>query len=155
MFSIEEIGDIVVKSLMKGLGDHLVAVALFGSRARGEADEKSDIDLFIVVKDILKDDVVNRRLAIYRALSTARAKLWRDTSIIDVDEEDLKRGKLTPLLINIARDAIILYDREKYTTQLFKRINDALEDAELIRYRLRDGSYGWKRLKPGRIILRV
>jgi len=32
------------ESLVKELGEKIVAVALFGSRARGEASEKSDFD---------------------------------------------------------------------------------------------------------------
>ena len=36
------------------LGDNLVSVILFGSRARGEAQPDSDVDLLLVVQDLHK-----------------------------------------------------------------------------------------------------
>jgi predicted nucleotidyltransferase len=41
-----------VEALRDGLGDRLVAVALFGSRARGEAGEESDWDLLVVAEGL-------------------------------------------------------------------------------------------------------
>lgn len=42
----------VIAALKQRLDDNLVAAVLFGSRARGEADETSDWDLFVVVQDL-------------------------------------------------------------------------------------------------------
>jgi predicted nucleotidyltransferase len=38
----------VLETLRNGLGDDLVAVVLFGSRARGEAGPESDWDLLLI-----------------------------------------------------------------------------------------------------------
>ena len=42
----------LVTALQEGLGEHLVAVVLYGSRARGQAREASDWDLFIIATDL-------------------------------------------------------------------------------------------------------
>ena len=41
----------VVQALVEGLGDRLRQVILFGSAARGEVDEESDLDLLIVAEE--------------------------------------------------------------------------------------------------------
>ncbi len=43
----------VVEWARERLGDRLVAVRLFGSKARGDSDPESDIDLFILVTETL------------------------------------------------------------------------------------------------------
>jgi len=40
----------VVRALKQGLGDNLVAVVLFGSQARREADPESDWDLLVLAR---------------------------------------------------------------------------------------------------------
>lgn len=43
--------DQITKSAQQALGDNLVSLVLYGSHPRGEAHSRSDINLFIVVKD--------------------------------------------------------------------------------------------------------
>jgi predicted nucleotidyltransferase len=42
----------IVSGLRGGLGDDLVAVVLFGSRARGEGHEGSDWDFLVIARDL-------------------------------------------------------------------------------------------------------
>jgi len=42
----------VVRALQQGLGKKLVAVVLFGSRARGDAKEESDWDMLVIAEDL-------------------------------------------------------------------------------------------------------
>ncbi|MBS7655102.1 nucleotidyltransferase domain-containing protein [Candidatus Bathyarchaeota archaeon] len=127
------------KALVNALGDKITGIALFGSWARNEACEYSDADFFIVVKEFKEE---GRRFTIYHHLYNI---LKRDITIIDVDEENLFKEELTitPLLLNIAWDSIILYDPSGKLEKLFKRIKDAVKD-KLERYRTKDGKYGWK-----------
>jgi predicted nucleotidyltransferase len=41
----------LVKDLQEMLGDEILSIRLFGSRARGDFNEDSDIDLFILVRE--------------------------------------------------------------------------------------------------------
>ena len=129
-----------VEELLGDLGDGVVAVALFGSRARGEASEGSDFDLLVVVRGLKGLD---RRFKIYDPL---RRVLRRDITIIDIDEEAIfdEGLSITPLLLNIAWDAEILHDPTGRLTALFNRIREAVKRAGLVRYRTADGKYGWK-----------
>ncbi|WP_291766435.1 nucleotidyltransferase domain-containing protein, partial [Caldivirga sp. UBA161] len=49
--------------------DAFTAVLLFGSMARCEADEYSDVDLLILHRGLSRIDAVRRRRAIYLAVS--------------------------------------------------------------------------------------
>lgn len=127
------------RALVKELGDKIVAVALFGSWARNEASDRSDVDFFVVVKDFKNG---NRRFKIYHCL---RSALKRDVTIVDVEDSALFREDLTitPLLLNIAWDSVILYDPSGKLKGLFERIKNAVKD-KLERYKTKDGKYGWK-----------
>lgn len=48
----EETAQQAVEALHAGLGDRLVAVVLFGSRARGDAHEHSDWDLLVIAEGL-------------------------------------------------------------------------------------------------------
>lgn len=134
-----------VEELLRELGDRVVAVALFGSRARGEADAGSDYDFLVVVRGLRG---LGRRFRIYDPL---RRVLKTDVTVLDVDESKVFREDLTidPLLLNIAWDAVVLYDPTGRLDRLFKRIRMAVKEAGLIRYRTKDGKYGWKPAKGG------
>jgi len=137
----------IVDSLLKVCGEKIVAIALFGSVARGEATETSDVDLFIVVKDFPKDLERRRKLhdAAYRGLPRGG-----DVTIVDIDERELftQNLEVTPLLLNIAWDSKILYDPRGKLTKLLTNIRGAVERAGLDRYRTPDGKYGWKPKEP-------
>jgi len=51
---------------------------------------------------------------------------------------------VTPFLINVAFDGIVLYDEDEYVSQILDRIGRGVEKSGLIRYRTPDGKYGWK-----------
>lgn len=127
------------RRLVNALGNRIVAVALFGSLARGEASDRSDVDFFVVVRGFNDED---RRFKMYHYLHGA---LKRDVTVVDIDEDKLFKEDLTisPLLLNIAFDSVILYDPSGRLSELFKRIREAAEGS-LERYRTRDGKYGWR-----------
>ena len=142
MGGLVELARSACEELVRRLGDRVAAVALFGSVARGEHSERSDFDFLVVVRDFRDRD---RRFKIYDALYSV---LRRDITLIDVDEDSIFREDLvvTPLLLNIAWDGIVLYDPSGRLTRLFERIRRAVQ-GRLQRYRTRDGKYGWKPVK--------
>lgn len=137
----------IVDSIIRRCGEKIVAIAPFGSVARGEATEISDIDLFIVVKDFPKS--LERRRKLYDAAYRELPK-GGDVTVIDIDEEELFTQDLevTPLLLNIAWDAEILHEPGGKLTELLTNIRGAIERAGLERYRTPDGKYGWKPRSP-------
>ena len=53
------------KELSGFLGDEFIGLALFGNWARGETGEKSDVDVFVVLKSLKGMEV---RSAIYKTI---------------------------------------------------------------------------------------
>ena len=70
MSSISEIEEGVIAQLVESSAadDRIAALFLGGSRARGEEDEYSDIDLCVIVRDDAYDDVIAGRDALVRTL---------------------------------------------------------------------------------------
>lgn len=132
------------QKLLKKFGDKVVTVAVFGSFARDEFKNKSDLDFFVVVRNWPKK--IMRRRLIYDTLHKC---LKTDLTLIDVDEKDILKEdlKVTPLLLNIAYDAKILYDRGN-VSKLFRRIREGA-NRFLERYKTPNGCYGWKPKKEG------
>jgi len=139
------LGEDVVSSVKGRFGDDLVAVVLFGSLARGEADERSDIDLLVVLRRLPRRPVERRRL-VYLALAPIRKKYRRDTTVIEMEEGEV--GRVTPLILNVASDGVVLYDREGKLTEFLDKVRRRVEEVGLIRYRTPDGKYGWKLREP-------
>ena len=127
------------EELARSLGDRIAAVALFGSRARGEGTDKSDFDFFVVTRG--DGEISRARLydCLYRVLK-------KDVTLVDVEEGSIFRRdiKITPLLLNIAWESVMLHDPSNRLADLFDRIKAAVEGAGLVRYRTPDGKYGWK-----------
>lgn len=102
---LDVIGDLRPR-LSKLVNDTFVAVILFGSLARCEADSRSGVDILVFHKNLGRIDRVRRRRAVYLAVSA----LPRDypLTVIDVDvDEFLNPGVVTPLLFNIYWDAVV------------------------------------------------
>ncbi|MEM0037111.1 MAG: nucleotidyltransferase domain-containing protein, partial [Candidatus Korarchaeum sp.] len=108
----------IVESLKAKLGDNLVSVVLFGSVARGEADEGSDIDLLVVLES--SSGSFGRRFDVFKEIekelitSEPRVELRRRglgalISPVPLTREEVM--KHPPILLDILTDGIILYDK--------------------------------------------
>jgi len=139
---INELGDVAVRSLRERFGDRLQAVVLFGSHAREEAAKLSDVDFFIVARG-LPTNPVERRLDVYDGLTAVVRRFRIDVSVIEMDEREISKS-LTPLLVNIAHEGLILYDRDGRIATFFERLREAVKRAGLVRFRTSDGKYGWR-----------
>jgi predicted nucleotidyltransferase len=128
--------------LEKLLGDELVGLVLFGSWACGEAREDSDVDVFVVLKNLKG---VEARAAVYKVVSRS---VGRAVTLVDARADELFKDELelTPLLLNILVDGIVVYDRTGKLAELAAKARRLVEAEGLVRYRTPDGKYGWKRL---------
>lgn len=123
-------------------------MVLFGSTAREETDSRSDLDVLIFTKDA-EENRIKRDQRAYLALEPVRAKFKRDTTVVTLKIEEVR--DVTPFLMNVAYDGIILLDPKGRVSGLLDRVKRAVEKAGFIRYKIGD-AYGWKLkrpLKPG------
>lgn len=127
------------EELVKSLGDRIVAVALFGSRARGEGSDESDFDFFVVTEG----DGETSRVRLYDRLYRV---LRRDVTLVDVEARSVFKPdlKISPMLLNIAWESVLLHDPSNRLADLFNRIKEAVRRSGLVRYRTPDGKHGWK-----------
>ena len=77
------------ESLKLSLGDSLIKMVLFGSRARGDYDEDSDIDIAIIVRSLSKELKNN----IFSQVAEIELKYLRSISSIIFSETEFNRLK--------------------------------------------------------------
>jgi len=112
---MSEIGRIV-----KNLGrKDVLAAGLFGSMARGDFNERSDIDIFIITE---KELGIKEQDEFYYAFSELRRRFRRDTTVLVYDIKSLKSVPSWQTL-NMMRDAIFAYD-VMGVEEIFKDILD-------------------------------
>lgn len=94
------------ESLKKLCGDQILKIVLFGSRARGDFDEDSDIDIALIVRELtpkLKDKILD---------NVAEFELKHDVvlSVIILSEEDFNHLKERErrIALDIEREGIPL-----------------------------------------------
>jgi hypothetical protein len=121
-----------------------VAVVLFGSRARGEADEASDWDLLVIARH-LPDKVLERHLWLKSTLPVA----WRGCTAILAKTLLEFEARLPALYLDIALDGIVLYDTNEYVTERLARLRRLIQKQGLRRESVqRDLIWRWQQF-PG------
>lgn len=104
------------------LADEPVRVAyLFGSHARGEASQLSDVDVALLAPDVVPHERLDLRLRVIGRLSTA-ARI-PDLDVIVLDESPLT------LTGRVVRDGIVIYTvdeplRAEYESRTFREFVD-------------------------------
>lgn len=89
------------------VGLDVLAVGLCGSRARGDAHEHSDIDIFVITHRELSLDEQD---ALYEAFSPLISRFGRDITVLSYDLESLKQVP-TWHTLHMIKDARFVYDR--------------------------------------------
>ncbi|MDZ7261304.1 MAG: nucleotidyltransferase domain-containing protein [candidate division KSB1 bacterium] len=120
----------------------LNCVILFGSVARGEEKNGSDLDLFVVT-DGLPEHPLERRTQLFQAIKNVVANYKIDILPIGKTPEETY-SYFDPLYFDLFADGIILYDREDFAKNLLAKIGQKIEEQGWIRYQVPDGSYGWR-----------
>ena len=129
------------------MGDNLVSLVLFGSTARGEAGEASDIDLLVVAEGFPRSLRDRRRPLLeewerVRAASNLPAVEWN----LVTKSPDEARFR-SPLYLDIVEDGILILDRDFFFERILSEMRERMRALGTRRVRLPDGSWYWD-LKP-------
>jgi predicted nucleotidyltransferase len=146
--------NLIVGLLKDRLGEGLVSVVLFGSVARGEADEGSDVDLLVISESFkgsfgerfrlfqeVEEGLLNsehRRRLRKRGLGTL-------ISPIPLTREEVRR--YPPILLDILTDGIILYDKDGFMRDHLTELERRLKTLKARKVQLLNGRWYWD-LKP-------
>ena len=128
----------VVEALRASLGQNLIAVVLFGSQARHEADEQSDWDLFVIATG-LPSKAFDRHLFLKRSLPASCRGI---VSFLAKTPEEFE-AHFSSLYLDIALDGKVLYDPQQYVSKLLSRLRKIMGDKGLYRERM-DGALVWR-----------
>ena len=93
----------IKKRLKEIYGNKLKDVILYGSFARGDFVEGSDIDIVILLED-MRDHIIERE-TYFDAIWELGLKYDTVISIVPIKEEEYKTRKM-PLILNVKREGI-------------------------------------------------
>lgn len=119
----DEVRQIALRLGNKGI----LAVGLFGSLARGDFDERSDIDIFIITE---KEIPLREQDELYYAFSELIPKFGRDITVLVYDMDGLKKVP-TWQTLNLVKDACFVYDCAGIE-KIFERILQKAEEHGII-----------------------
>ena len=153
----------VVGKLLEGLlatwGERLVSLVVFGSVARSEAREDSDVDLLVVGANLPRQRFKRQELFelaeqfVEPLIEGLRSKgLNLDLSPVILDVEEARRHR--PIYLDMVMDAVIVYDRGGFFEGVLKGLAERLEALGAERRRLGKLWY-WvlkRDYRPGEVI---
>jgi len=139
--------------LFEWLDDDLVSIAVFGSVARGEARSLSDLDVVLVSKRFPKSYSERVRVAVNVIDPIRHLKLWLwnkrgvycniELLMLSMEEATLTQ----PVYLDMIFDSIIVYDRNRFLSNVLERVRSKMESLGAERVELPSGKWFW-RLKP-------
>lgn len=121
---------------------------MFGSRARGESEERSDVDLLVLHEGCEIQDPVLRRRHLYNRLREAIGEEFEDITVVDMElEHFLKPIEIIALLLNVYWDAVVVYDNTGILNEFLSHVREKIVKSGL--KRVKDGkAYRWVLPKP-------
>ncbi len=108
-----------IEKLRDKLGDNLVSVVLFGSSAREDWDESSDLDLLIIVEEYaeIESILIDICVGIVMDYGVSIAPI-----IWDVDDLNANIKYKSPLFLTLLLGYEIVYDRSNYFRNKIREI---------------------------------
>jgi predicted nucleotidyltransferase len=137
--------------LAQELGERLVSVALFGSVARGTAHEHSDIDLFVVIRDLPTGAFARRAVVepVHQALLPELHELLHTgiyTDFIEVLRTPEEALHFHMLYLDMMLEAQLLHDRDSFMKERLAEVRRKAQELGSTRRQIGDAFY-WD-LKP-------
>lgn len=148
-----ELAETFIIEAKKTLQKRLVSACLFGSTARGNAEQSSDIDILLIAED-LPEGLISRNRTIENVQETVRRsapaqalrKMGQSTLVSPIIFTPEEASKHPPIMLDIIDDGIILHDRDKFLERILDDIRNRLKELGARKVKTQKGWY-WI-LKP-------
>ncbi|ACP37568.1 DNA polymerase beta domain protein region [Sulfolobus islandicus M.14.25] len=131
----------MVKIMKEEFKDDLISVVLYGSVARGDNRNDSDVDLLIIIKNLPKDSML-KRIRLFETKVEDKLNLdeyWKNgyyISLSPILKTPEEAEKISPLYLDMAYDAIILYDKNQFFTKILQKLKERLKELGAERVRM-------------------
>ena len=97
----------LVQGLTDIFGNNISMIILYGSVARGNAAEESDVDIAIVVRSQMNDGTKRRFLSWAADMDIRYERVF---SIVDIQESNMKKWEdVLPFYQNVKKEGIVLW----------------------------------------------
>ncbi|MBU4373056.1 MAG: nucleotidyltransferase domain-containing protein [Candidatus Methanoperedenaceae archaeon] len=131
----------LVEAYKSYLGDELIAMVIFGSRARGDHKENSDFDILIIAAHLPE-----RHLA--RMGYIRKPLLNFDEKVQVLAKTHMEFDSFfPPLYLDIALDGKILVDKDGFMENRLRKIRKIIKDSSLYRIK-EDDEFLWQWNSP-------
>lgn len=118
------------KRCMEEYGENLISVVLFGSRSRGNATKRSDLDFIIIVgRDVREEIIRNLRLDFLMKFG----KKIDTISLTRKDALDNFEG-ISPLFATLVLGIKLLYDKGGFFEKEFKKLTNKIRETKIKYY---------------------
>ena len=123
----------MLKIMKEEFKDDLISVVVYGSVARGDNRNDSDVDLLIIMKNLPKDSML-KRIRLFETKVEDKLNLdeyWKMgyyISLSPVLKTPEEAEKFSPLYLDMVYDAVILYDRNYFFTRILQKLRDRLKE---------------------------
>jgi hypothetical protein len=131
----------MLKIMKEEFKDDLISVVVYGSAARGDNRNDSDVDLLIIMKNLPKDSML-KRIRLFETKVEDKLNLdeyWKMgyyISLSPVLKTPEEAEKFSPLYLDMVYDAVILYDRNYFFTRILQKLRDRLKELGAERVRM-------------------
>ncbi|BDB98483.1 nucleotidyltransferase domain-containing protein [Saccharolobus caldissimus] len=131
----------MVKIMKEEFKDDLISVILYGSVARGDNRNDSDVDLLIIIKNLPKDSML-KRIRLFETKVEDKLNLdeyWKNgyyISLSPILKTPEEAEKISPLYLDMVYDAIILYDKNQFFTKILQKLKERLKELGAERVRI-------------------
>lgn len=103
----KDMKDELIRGLREIFKEHIQMIILYGSVARDEAKDDSDIDIAIIINNEMDESLQEEFI---RWSADMDIRYDRVFSIVDIQEEKIKQwGEILPFYQNVQRDGIVLW----------------------------------------------
>ncbi len=130
----------LISCLRQQFGEGLIALALFGSRARNEARPESDYDIFLLVRNVPERRYERLRL-VYRAIA---GRFVEKLAFTVRTPEEFEAG-FPSFYLDLGLDGVVLYDTNGYMADKLQRIRTIIAQSGLQRKKLGNNmDWNWR-----------